>query len=186
MDFPAAFTRLAKFGERFADRFVEILKTDDRGIGAAVAAVLMTGLLACGGTAGLSTADRAAIRGLDSAYVDAWLRDDTAGVLATLASDAVLMPAGQRPLTDRAAIRDFWWPRDGSRTRITAYTTTIDEITGAGDLAYVRGTGELAFIYEKAGVRSEITSRNMTLTIVKRGPEGRWRIARRMWGPLAP
>jgi uncharacterized protein (TIGR02246 family) len=144
----------------------------------------MLALLACGSSAGLSMADRAAIRGLDSAYVDAWLRDDTAAVLATLASDAVLMPAGQLPLTD-SAIRNFWWPRDGSRTRVTAYTTTIDDIAGAGDLAYVRGTGVLAFTYEKDGVRSEITSRNMTLTIATRGSDGRWRIARRMWGPLA-
>jgi len=151
----------------------------------AVAAASMLTLLACGSSAGLSTADRAAIRGLDSAYVDAWLRDDTAAVLATLAPEAVLMPAGQLPLTDPAAIRDFWWPRDGSRTRVTSYTTTIDEIAGAGDLAYVRGTGVLAFTYEKGGVRSEITSRNMTLTIVTRGSDGRWRIARRMWGPLA-
>lgn len=127
----------------------------------------------------------AAIHGLDSAYVDAWLRDDTAAVLATLASDAVLMPVGQRPLTDLDAIGDFWWPTDGSHTRVTAYTTTIDEIGGGPDLAYVRGTGQLAFTYEKDGVRSNVTSRNMTLTLVKRAADGQWRISRRMWGPLA-
>jgi len=151
-----------------------------------LAAVLQTlGVLACGGGAGLSDADRTAIQQLDSAYVGAWLRDDTAAVLATLAPDAVLMPAGQRPLTDLESIRAFWWPADGSRTRITAYTTTVDEIGGGPDLAYARGTGQLAFIYEKDTVRMQLASRNMTLMIVRRGTDGRWRIARRMWGPLA-
>lgn len=147
--------------------------------------VVTLAVLGCGRVAGLSDAERAEIRELDAAYVDAWLRDDTVAVLATLAADAVLMPAGQRPLTDLDAIRDFWWPRDGSRTVITAYTTTIDEIGGGPEVAYVRGTGQLAFTYEKDGVSNQITSRNMTLTIVRRGVDGRWRILRRMWGPVA-
>ncbi len=147
-----------------------------------------TGILAlasgCSGTATLSDADRIAIRQLDSAYVAAWLNDDTAAVLATLAPDAVLMPAGQHPLTDVEAIRQFWWPADGSHTRVTAFSTTIHEIGGSPVLAYVRGAGELAFTYEKDSVRSALTSRIMTLTLVTRGADRRWRILRRMWGPL--
>ena len=150
-------------------------------------AVVLAGTsLGCANRGGLSDADRTAIHQLDSSYVQAWLRDDTAAVLATLAPDAVLMPAGQRPLTGADAIRAFWWPTDGSRTHITAYTTTIDEIGGGPDVAYARGTGQLSFTYEKDSTSSQVTSRNMTLTIVTRGPDGGWRIARRMWGPVAP
>jgi uncharacterized protein (TIGR02246 family) len=140
--------------------------------------------IAC--SSGLSNTDRSAIHRLDSAYVSAWLRDDTAAVLATLAADAVLMPAGQRPLTDLTGIRAFWWPTDGSSTRITEYTTTVDEIGGGPDLAFVRGTGQLSFVYEKDGTRSDVTSRNMTLTLVRRDDDGQWRITRRMWGPFSP
>jgi ketosteroid isomerase-like protein len=147
-----------------------------------VAAALVS---ACGTPSALTEADRAAIHRLDSAYVNAWLADDTAGVLATLDSGAVLMPAGQRPLTDLRAIRGFWWPDDGSRTTITSYTTSIDEITGAADLAVVRGTGSLSFVYVKDSSTTEATSRTMTLTVVTRGADGRWRISRRMWAPLA-
>ncbi len=153
---------------------------------AAWATALALAALACTGGEGLSDADRTAIRRLDSAYVDAWLRDDTAAVLGTLMPDAVLMPAGQRPLTDPGAIRGFWWPTDGSRTRVTSYTTTVDEIGGGPEAAFVRGTGLLSFTYEKDSVVSQVTSRSMTLTVVTRDSAGRWRIARRMWGPLAP
>lgn len=148
--------------------------------------------LACGACAtaaqraSLSAADVTAIRALDRAYAEAWLRDDTAAVLATLAPDAVLMPAGARPVAGQDAIRRFWWPADGSRTRVTAYRTTVDEVSGAGPLAYVRGSGTLSFTYERDTVRTAQTSRTMTLTVVARQPDGSWRIHRRMWGALAP
>ena len=134
----------------------------------------------------LIAADSTALRALDQAYVQAWLADDTAAVLGTLAPDAVLMPAGARPLTTRDAIRDFWWPRDGSHTRITQYAATIDEIAGLRDLAYMRGTGRLTFTYVKDTLHLEQTSRTMTLTLLTRAPDGRWRIRSRMWGPIAP
>jgi uncharacterized protein (TIGR02246 family) len=151
-----------------------------------VALVLLLAMTACSAPAALTAEDRAAIRALDSAYVDAWLRDDTAAVMATLAPDAVLMPAGIRPLQGDSAIRAFWWPTDGSRTRVTQYATTVDEIGGSPPFAFVRGTGALSFIYEKDTTRLEQTSRNMTLTLVAKQADGDWRISRRMWGPLAP
>ena len=142
--------------------------------------------VACTSVPSLSDADRQAIEALDTAYVNAWLQDDTAGVLATLAPDAVLMPGGVRPITGDAAIRQFWWPTDGSSTRVTAYTTTIDEIEGTASIAYVRGTGAITFTYAKDTVVTELTSNNMTLTVLTKQSDGRWLISRRMWAGLSP
>src|SRR5262245_23414103 len=72
-----------------------------------------------------TTDDERAIRALDSVFVAAWLRDDTTGVMNTLAPDAVLMPAGQHVLATPNAIRTFWWPSDGSRTRILTFDRAI-------------------------------------------------------------
>lgn len=130
----------------------------------------------------LAPADVAAIRAADSAYVAAWLRDDTVAVLATLASDAVLMPAGQHPLATRAAIEAFWWPRDGSRTTLLAFVRAIDEIGGSGNVAYLRGSDSIAFRYEKGVQRSTQSVRTMSLALLAREPDGRWRIKRMMWG----
>jgi ketosteroid isomerase-like protein len=151
---------------------------------AASGGVLVAILVACQRPAVLSTQDRAALHRLDSAYVEAWLRDDTAAVLATLAPDAVLMPAGVREVAGDSAIRRFWWPRDGSRTRITAYQSSIDEIEGVAPFAYIRGRGMMTFTYEKDTVRLQQTTRNMTLTVAARQPDGTWRIRRRMWGTV--
>lgn len=152
---------------------------------AAVAVILVANGVACRVPSVLSSEERAALHRLDSAYVQAWLRDDTAAVLATLAPDAILMPAGVRPLQGDSAIRSFWWPRDGSRTRITAYQSTVDEVDGTPALAYMRGRGTMSFTYEKDTLRIQQTSRNMVLTVAARQRDGSWRILRRMWGNLA-
>jgi hypothetical protein len=95
------------------------------------------------------------------------------------------MPAGVRPLQGDSAIRSFWWPRDGSRTRITAYQSTVDEVDGTPALAYMRGRGTMSFTYEKDTLRIQQTSRNMVLTVAARQRDGSWRILRRMWGSVA-
>ena len=133
-----------------------------------------------------SSADERAIRHIDSLYVAAWLRDDTAAVLRTLAPDAVLMPAGQRPLATPNDIRAFWWPTDGSRTKILTFYRVIDEIAGDANLAWVRGTDTLTFTYDKGQTHSQLASRSMTLAVLRRQPDGSWRISRMMWGTRAP
>ena len=126
--------------------------------------------------------DEAAVRALEEAYRTAWLADDSAGVMATLAPDAVLMPAGTEPLAGDSAIRAFWWPDDGSETTITSYEITVDEVEGSGDLAYVRGRGALEFTYrDPDGQESELESRAVHLSVARRGEDGEWRIARRAW-----
>ena len=147
-------------------------------------------LLACGGprrepapgVRPFTADDERAVRAVDSAYVDAWLRDDTAGVLATLAPDAVLMPAGQHPLMSVAEIRGFWWPQDGSHTKILTFSRQLDEVGGQGDIAWTRGTDTLTFTYGKgAAAPTPQGSRSMTLAVLRRERGGNWRISRMMW-----
>ena len=132
--------------------------------------------------AGLTADDERAIRAVDSVFVDAWLRDDTTGVMNTLAPDAVLMPAGQGILATPAAVRSFWWPNDGSQTRILTFDRAIDELGGAGNIAWMRRTDSLTFTYAKAGTTSSLTSRSMSLAVLARQPDGAWKFSRVMWG----
>lgn len=130
--------------------------------------------------------DERSVRLVDSTYVSAWLRDDTTAVMGTLASDVVLMPAGQRPLESPNAVRAFWWPTDGSHTKILTFKRTIDEINGEGNVAWVRGTDTLTYSFDKGQTHSQLGSRSMTLAIWRRQPDGSWRISRMMWGIRGP
>ena len=143
-------------------------------------------LVACGAMdrpRPLTSRDSSAIEAVRAAYVRAWLEDDTAGVLATLDTAAVLLPPGQLPVVGHRAIRAFWWPTDGSRTTITAFEWTVDELAGTPELAYTRGISTVGWRYQKDTVRSEQASRSVSLTILGPGADGQWRILRQMWGP---
>lgn len=133
----------------------------------------------------ISDADRAAILAVDSAFVDAWLKDDTTKVLSLFASDAVLMPPGAQPMTGLAAIRAYWWPSDGSHTRITSFTRAIAEVGGGGGVAFVRGTGTVGWTYAKKGQQPVAqTSRSTDFILYSRDAAGQWRVTRQMWSTL--
>jgi ketosteroid isomerase-like protein len=127
--------------------------------------------------------DSAAVRATQAAFVDAWLRDDTTGVLALLDSGVVLLPPGGRALTGRDAVRDYWWPNDGSRTRITSFDWTAHEVAGAGPLAYMRGISTLTWTYDKDTLHQTTTAHSQSLILLQRSAAGRWLIARQMWAP---
>ena len=133
---------------------------------------------------GLTEADRTAIRALDTAFVQGWVRDDTAAVLRLFDARAVLFPPGSSPVAGIAAIKAYWWPTDGSHTHIAAFTRDIVEIEGGSSMAYMRGAASLSWEYVKDGKRSAQTSRSTDLVIMERGVDGRWRITRQMWSTL--
>jgi len=132
----------------------------------------------------LTDADRRAIQALDSSFVAAWLKDDTAGVMATLSADAVLMPSGRHPLIGHESIRAYWWPDDGSHTRIDAFVSRIEEVGGMNGMAFIRGDDSLTFTYSKGASGFTQSSRTVTLSVVARLPDGRWEFTRRMWSPV--
>jgi len=117
-------------------------------------------------------------------YAAAWRANDRAALLGLLDDDVVLMPAGLQPIVGREAAEAFWFPDDGSTTTITAFEMRIDEVDGAGDLAWVRARSEFTFLYEEGGRSATQTSRTMSLTLLRRRAGGEWKIARRIWGPL--
>lgn len=152
-----------------------------KGIGA-----LLLALGGCGdrgSNAGLSPADTVAIAAVQAAYVKAWLADDTTGVLATLDSNAILLPPGRDPVLGHTAIRAFWWPDDGSHTQIREFTWDLAELMGDGRIAVARGLSTVGWTYAKDTVRTSQTVRNISLSVLQRSPSGEWRIARQMWGP---
>ena len=134
----------------------------------------------------ISAQDSIAIRATQEAYVKAWLADDTAGVLATLSPQAVLLPPRSLPVRGHAAIRTYWWPQDGSRTRITAFDWEIQQLSGRQDLAYTRGIATLAWTYDKDTLHQASLSRSVNLSLLARQADGRWLITHQMWGPPLP
>jgi uncharacterized protein (TIGR02246 family) len=135
----------------------------------------------------LTADDRAAVGRAHEAYRAAWLANDADAVLATLTPDAVLVPHhGLPPVEGATAIRRFWWPPDGPPTRITAFDTTVAEVGGSGDVAYVRGRFSLRWVQEESETSEVLSNAGSFLSLLRRQPGGGWRITHQMWDDPPP
>jgi len=138
-------------------------------------------------TGALTAADQAKIRTVLEAYRSAWLANDADAVLRLFAENAVLMPHhGVEPVLGRKAARAFWFPAGGPPTTITAFTQTIDQIDGGGDVAYVRGHSKVEWTTGTGPELKRSGNAGTNLTILRRQPDGSWRIAVLMWDDPPP
>jgi uncharacterized protein (TIGR02246 family) len=129
-----------------------------------------------------TAADESAVRAAIDDYVQAWLANDADRVLATLTDDIVLQPHhGVDPVVGAAAAREFWFP-NGPPTTITTFSIEIRGVQGAGDLAYVWGRSNLAWEYEG----QTYTNAGNSLSVLRRGADGRWKIAHQIWNDPIP
>lgn len=133
---------------------------------------------------GLSERDRAAVAAATLRYRDAWLANSPAMVMSTLSREAVLLPSGLEPIVGEGAIRKFWWPANGPSTTVKAMEQVIDDISGDGSVAVVRGHGSLTFSLRHDGKDESRTLRSTFINVLRRQADGSWLIAQRMWSDL--
>lgn len=124
----------------------------------------------------------AAVKAAYEAYHAAWLNNDSTALLNQMTPDGVLMPPGMPPVVGREAIRNHWFPQDGSTTTIQRFDYTLDELKLDANVAYLRGTSTLSFTWEKDGqqvVKTDI--HNNRLLVFERQEDGQWLITCNMW-----
>ncbi len=130
----------------------------------------------------LTAADREAIAQVKEAYRKAWLAGDSEAVLRLFAADAVLMPHHGGPaVAGKKAIQEFWWPANSPKTVITKLEVPIDDISGDGRLALVRGRSEVAWTVEDQGKVTSYANAGTYLTALRKLPDGSWKITHHMW-----
>lgn len=160
---------------------MEMTKCKDHRIATVIAAGAYLLLVGVGCTnsqrTSLSSADVAAVREADQAYATAWLANDPESLMATLTEDAVLVPSGIPAVEGVEAIREFWWSADSPPTTVTEFTAVQREIAGHGDLGFVRGSFTLRFEYDG----ENYSNRGTYISLLRRMPDGSWRISHRMW-----
>jgi uncharacterized protein (TIGR02246 family) len=126
-------------------------------------------------------ADAEAIREVHAEYRRAWLANDTEGVLRLFTSDAVLLPHHGLPAVVGAeAIRAFWFA-PGPPTTITRLDLDLDEVSVRGSSAVVRGRSQVGWTVQQPSGLERWENAGTFLTLLRRDPDGRWRITHHMW-----
>ena len=128
----------------------------------------------------LDGANLKAMRAAARSYADAWLTNDANSVMATFVDDPVLSPSGLPYLEGQEAARAFWFPTDSPATKVTAFDLTELEVSGSGNLGYVRGTFRLAFEYDGGSY----VNFGKYVTILRKTRTDRWQITHHIWDDL--
>ena len=103
-------------------------------------------------------------------------------VLQYYAADAIWMPPGQAAVVGRAAIRGRYEELFASFT--PQIVPTIEEACVAGDLGFVRGHNGGQVVDRKSGAARALD--DAYLMLLRRGPDGAWRISHLMWHRRSP
>lgn len=145
-------------------------------------AVALVVLLSAAPAPGLTADDRAKIESVLRAYRAGWLANDAEAVLRLFTEDTVLMPHhGVKPVVGKAAARAFWFPSSGPPTTVTLLEQGIDEINGVSELAYVRGHSKVEWTTGTGAEAKRSGNAGTNLTLLRRQPDGSWKIAVQMW-----
>ena len=118
--------------------------------------------------------DELEIRELVSTWIRATRDGDVDTVLSLTTDDVVFLAPDRAPMQGRAAFGDALRAVLGTHTLDT--TSEIDELAVFGDVAYCRSS--LAVTVMSKHSETPTQSRGHTLTIFRRGNDGKWRLAR--------
>jgi uncharacterized protein (TIGR02246 family) len=120
----------------------------------------------------MMTEDERAIR----TVVDTWMSASRAGdlptILSLMADDAIFMVPGREPFGKQ----EFAVNAQGMKDAHIEGTNNILEIQVLGDWAYLRNHIEMTAIPAGGGAAAHRSG--YTLTLMRKGPDGRWRLAR--------
>jgi uncharacterized protein (TIGR02246 family) len=130
----------------------------------------------------LSSRDVAAIRAVLERYRTGWLAGNADAVRGSFTRDAVLLPHhGVPPVVGMAAINEFWFPASSTKTTITKFVQTLDEVSGEGMLAYARGRSEVAWTVEDNGKSLDWRNGGNFFTVLKKQADGNWLMSHLIW-----
>jgi uncharacterized protein (TIGR02246 family) len=144
--------------------------------------LLAAGVAACREQGDLRSHDQKAISAAIEAYRTAWLANDAKGVLSTFTDDAVLLPAhGAAPVVGIEAIRTYWFAPGKATTTVTRLDITVEQVNGNATLAWVRGSDNVGWTATDGGGTRRYYHPGTYLNIMKKLPDGSWRIQAHMW-----
>jgi len=127
-----------------------------------------------------SMVELAAIEELHRRDREAAMAGEVSALLDLVTDDVVLLPPGGAPVVGKEAVAEMLAREDGTRsgTEILEYVQDFQEVSLYGDVAVEWGRYRGRSRLEDG---EEAASSGSLLRILRRGPDGAWKVARSIW-----
>jgi ketosteroid isomerase-like protein len=123
-----------------------------------------------------------AVQAADAQWSKAAGARDVEGVLSYYADGAVVLPANQELVTNKASIRKVWTDLLAPGTKIT-WTPGTAEVSSSGDLVYAEG---FYLATRTAGKGKPVIDRGKYLSVWRKQADGSWKTVTNMWNSDLP
>ena len=130
-----------------------------------------------------TAADEAAIRTVDGQMVAAINAGDLDRWLGFFTEDAIMLPPNAPAVTGKEAIREFVSDLMASTDFTVSHDLGKVEVSRSGDLAYVSYAYKLT-LNDPEG--KPVTDRGKDISILKKQPDGMWKVVIDMWSSDLP
>jgi ketosteroid isomerase-like protein len=124
-------------------------------------------------------ADAQALRAMSGQFTTAHLAGNWTGFDSILAEDVVFLPPNATAVEGRQAVVGFLQ----AFPRLSAFTATVTDLGGSGNLAFARGTYTFTTAPDSG---APMTDQGKFLAIHRRFPDGIWRITKDIWNSDLP
>ena len=129
---------------------------------------VVAGVAGCQQAAPLSTADQAAVRASVDSFTARVTRADWPSAVALYSADVHFMPPNQPAVEGRDAL--LTWMK--AFPPISSFALTVDDVSGEGSVAYVRG--HYAMTFTPPGARAPVADAGKFLEVHRRAADGTW------------
>ncbi|MGH7586286.1 MAG: YybH family protein [Gemmatimonadales bacterium] len=133
--------------------------------------------------AALSAEDEAAVRALDAEWARVAVAGDGNALAALYTADAVVMPPNE-PTRRGDAAKQYWI--DFANTFTAQAELATEVVEGRGDLAFTSGTWRMTLTPKTAGAKPMPAQEGKYLGVMKKQPDGSWKLAYDIWNVGAP
>ena len=121
------------------------------------------------------------IRNLHKDYVECWKEMNEEKVMNLLEDNAMIQPNRLTPITGKEKIREFWFPKDSSRTSIIKFETEVISLNFRDTIAIMMHESYIDWNYEKDTTKFGMIQKGINTTIYRRQEDMKWKIWRSMW-----
>ena len=130
--------------------------------------------------------DQKAIAELQRRDIDANIALDTEKILALRTDDIVYLVPGRAPLVGQDAVRTYLEEirREMANWDMTAYEEQWQEVQVVGDFAFQ--WGKVSIRARQEGEKRDSSAVRNVMQVLKRQPDGAWKISRSIWNLQAP
>ncbi|NER13045.1 hypothetical protein GWK08_06315 [Leptobacterium flavescens] len=148
-----------------------------------IAVLFVSLILGCGDTQKekFDSTDETAIRQIHEDYVSGWLETDEEKIMGLLEENSRIQPNRLAPIEGKDKIREFWFPKDGSKTTINEYKTEIISLDILDSLAITTHSSLLDWSYQKDSTNFGMRQKGFNTTLYRKQKNGSWKIWRSMW-----